>query len=128
MRKTGALLIVSLLVFSLLVAISGEVVARPEGGAYSDYSEESFEQAKGVKRVLYFFAPWCPSCIAGDKKLKNVSIPEGVAVFKVDYDFSTELKSKYGVVRQHTFVQVDDQGEKIALWYGTAGSLSENIQ
>jgi hypothetical protein len=39
-----------------------------------------------------------------------------VLVLLVDYDNSTEMKQKYGVVSQHTLVQVDSTGLGIARW------------
>jgi len=39
----------------------------------------------------------------------NSEIPENVNLLKVDYDNSTDLKEKYGVTMQHTFVLVDNK-------------------
>jgi hypothetical protein len=36
----------------------------------------------------------------------------------VNYDRSADLKRKYGVSHQHTYVQIDAKGEKVALWSG----------
>jgi hypothetical protein len=36
----------------------------------------------------------------------------------VDYDRASELKQMYGVSYQHTYVQIDTDGEKVALWSG----------
>ena len=45
--------------------------------------------------------------------------PEGLNVFKVDYDSSADLKAKYGVVSQHTFVEIDDNGTMVKRWFGS---------
>jgi len=48
-----------------------------------------------------------------------VAIPAGVTIVKVDYDTATDLKRRYGVTMQHTFVQVDGSGEAVKKWSGT---------
>lgn len=74
----------------------------------------------GMKNVLFFYASWCPTCRAADADItaKQSSIPKGVVIHKVDYDTATDLKKKYGVTYQHTFVQVDEKGEMITKWSG----------
>ena len=99
---------------------------------YQDYSESAFIAAgeEGKRRVLFFHAPWCPTCIPANKDfLENASsLPDDVVVFKTDYDTSAELKNKYGVTYQHTYVQVDENGEKINIWNGGAvDELIENL-
>ena len=71
--------------------------------------------------VLYFHAPWCPTCQALDKNINaNLgSIPEKTIIVKTDYDSSNDLKKKYGVTYQHTMVQVDSSGNKIKKWSGS---------
>ncbi len=49
----------------------------------------------------------------------NSEIPENVNLLKVDYDSSSDLKQKYGVTMQHTFVLVDANGEMIKKWSGS---------
>lgn len=39
-------------------------------------------------------------------------------IFKVDYDSATELKKKYSVLSQSTWVQVDTQGNMYKRWLG----------
>ncbi len=97
---------------------------------YVDYSEQSFERAEGDKKVLFFHADWCPSCREQDEILMDSEsdIPAGVTIFKVDYDSESDLKQKYDVNLQHTFVQVDDQGNEINQWNEYFGDYSlENI-
>jgi hypothetical protein len=36
----------------------------------------------------------------------------------VDYDNSKDLQKKYGVTYQHTFVQIDENGEALSKWNG----------
>lgn len=94
----------------------------PARNAYKDYSTEivAEEQRTGNKVVLFFYAPWCPYCRAADAvfKAKPQDIPSGVTVLKTDYDSNTDLKRKYGVTYQHTFVQIDAQGDMVSKWNG----------
>lgn len=91
---------------------------------YLEYSPEVVSKATG-KKVLFFHAKWCPTCKAANEDFtKNESlIPNGVLVFKTDYDTETELKKKYNITYQHTFVQIDDKGELLSSWSG--GSVKE---
>jgi thiol-disulfide isomerase/thioredoxin len=91
-------------------------------GGYMDYDASKLSFAEKGKVVLFFKASWCPSCIALDADInKNIAnIPSDVLILKVDYDNSADLKKKYGVVRQHTLVQVDATGAKKALWAGSS--------
>lgn len=84
-------------------------------GAYTDYSEAIL--GKYAYTVLFFHAPWCPSCKATDNNLKGEDVAgSGIGILKVDYDSATELKKKYEVLSQHTFVQVDASGKMIKKW------------
>ena len=38
----------------------------------------------------------------------------------VDYDQHTDLRQRYGVTTQHTFVQIDTNGEKTRQWVSTS--------
>lgn len=107
------------------------IMTKP--GAYKDYSESTVksEQEAGQKVVLFFHAPWCPFCKAANTAfLNNISqIPAGVTVLKTDYDSNTELKKKYGVTYQHTFVQIDNNGNLVTKWNGgDIDSLKQNLK
>lgn len=71
--------------------------------------------------VLFFHASWCPTCKATEENLNAdpTGIPAGLTIVKVDYDNSDELKQQYGITTQHTFVQVDADGNELAKWTGT---------
>jgi thioredoxin 1 len=102
-----------------------------EHGKYADYTQTGYDSAKDLKRVYFFAATWCPTCMATDKALKEsaAGIPTGVEVFKADFDTSKELEAKYGVTHMDTFVQVDKDGQKIALWNGGgADGISKNLK
>ena len=75
--------------------------------------------AKKNPTVLFFAADWCPYCQADLKDINaNGSRLGKVNVVVVDYDKSADLKTKYGVTVQDTFVQIDAKGTKLAIWNG----------
>ena len=81
--------------------------------------------------LLFFYAAWCPYCRTADKAFTDNldKIPAGVTVLKTDYDSNSDLKKKYGVTTQHTFVQIDDKQEKVTLWVsGDVELLQKNIK
>lgn len=95
--------------------------------AYQPYSKAAFDAARGMRRVLFFHATWCPTCKAADANItKNLAgLPKNVVVFKTDYDRETALKRQYGITSQHTFVLVDAQGRALTKWSG--GGLREIV-
>ena len=95
-----------------------EEVTMTKQGKFVAYSAEEVASTSGDK-VLFFHAKWCPSCTGAAKNLSAETAPEGLNVFKVDYDSSADLKAKYGVVSQHTFVQIDDNGTMLKRWFGS---------
>ena len=88
---------------------------------YTDYSEETFAWAKW-DIVLYFHADWCPACKTANKNFLWEKTPDNLTLLKIDYDNSTELKKKYLVTSQHTFVQVDNEWNMINKWSGSKDS------
>lgn len=104
---------------------SGAAISNP--GRYQPYTSEAFQSQASSQRLLFFHAPWCPTCKSADTELtqNGTQLPPGVVVFKTDYDSETELKQKYHITYQHTFVLVDNQGNQITQWNG--GGLSEII-
>lgn len=81
-------------------------------GAYlslADY-QKSMEMHSGTKVVYFFHANWCPDCRATEESLTKDGVPDGLTVVKVDYDTATDLKAKYGITQQHTFVLLDKDG------------------
>lgn len=93
-----------------------------KAGSYESYAPEKVTLASATHDVVLFFrASWCPTCRAVDADIKaNISkIPGSLAILDVDYDNSASLKQKYGVTYQHTFVQVDKDGNLIKKWSGS---------
>lgn len=92
----------------------------------ADYNANSTKYADSTK-VYFFHASWCPICQGIDKEINAdmSKIPNGVTLIKTDFDKSTELRQKYGVTTQYTFVQVDNNGNETAQW--SADSLDKAI-
>jgi thiol-disulfide isomerase/thioredoxin len=102
-------------------AAESATAAKAAPGAYIDYADYSANQERYADSdvVLFFNATWCPSCQEADGNLESASIPDGLTVVSVDYDTSDELKQRYGVTTQHTFVQVGAGGEQLAKFTGS---------
>jgi thiol-disulfide isomerase/thioredoxin len=102
------------------------------GGTYEAYSPEKIAWAGSGKVVLFFRASWCPTCktVDTDIRSKLSSIPKDVTILDVNYDTETALRQKYGVTYQHTFVQVDAEGNQLAKWSGspTLAALLGNVK
>lgn len=86
-----------------------EPTSKPQPGRYVDYSEDAFNSTDN-RRVLFFHAAWCPQCRNIEKTITQDGIPNGMTIFKVDYDTAQTLRKKYGVTLQTTFVEVNMDG------------------
>lgn len=104
---------------------------------YRFFTPEIFNAANNSRRVLFFYANWCPICQPANKSFteNQVQIPEDVTVIRVNYDDNEtesaekELAQKYGVTYQHTFVQIDEEGKVVTTWNGGAiDELLNNIK
>jgi len=108
-----------------------QITQTPNSNNYQNFSPSAFEAASDKKRVYFFYAAWCPYCQAADKAFRQNldKIPNDVVIFITDYDTQTELKSRYTVTYQHTFVQVDSQGNVVSKWSGgDIDSLLANLK
>lgn len=98
---------------------------------YIPYSQMALNSASNTRRVLFFFANWCPTCIPADKNFEeNISkIPDDVTLIRVNYNDSDtdqeekDLAKRYGVTYQHTYVQIDKNGNEVTKWNG--GQITE---
>lgn len=81
-------------------------------GTYTSYNQEVFAKTTG-RRVLFFYAAWCPQCRALEQSIQSGTIPSGVTIFKVDYDTSVDLRQKYGVSLQTTLVEIGVHGNEV---------------
>lgn len=98
-----------------------EAIVSPSQQTLPLYSPEAVEEvATEGKALLFFHAAWCPFCRAAEEDiLMNYDqIPDDVTIFKVDYDTEKELRTQYSVTTQHTFVQVDADGNEVTKWVG----------
>ena len=118
----AALALVSFLIFRSDGAGSsdgqdtGETIRLSDGaGLYLSYSSAGFDEHADKNRWLFFHADWCPLCVNLEEDIiANLSdIPDEVVIFKVDFDNSDDLRSRYGVSDQTTIVSVDGNGDKI---------------
>lgn len=99
---------------------AAEVV--PAGTTVASYAPGCAERyaAEGKKVVLFFRAYWCGACADAAAHIADEAAagPSDLAILEVDYDGSEELKRRYGVTLQHTFVQVGADGEELGQWTG----------
>ena len=102
-------------------------LAQQSSGAKGSYVslndyQSNPEKYTNINKVYFFHASWCPICQGIDKELQNnpTKVPNGVTIIKTDFDKSTELRQKYGVTTQYTFVQVDANDAQVAKWTATS--------
>lgn len=105
-----------------IAAKSEEVVAtKPvetvsKIGEFKAYNSSELSKAKdGHKVVIFLNASWCPTCQSTVKDINSKlnQIDSRLHILSADYDKETELRKKYGVTIQHTFVEVDSNGNLI---------------
>jgi thioredoxin 1 len=93
---------------------------------YTEYSKTLLDQSADKRRVLYFYASWCPTCRVADPDLSANAdkFPEDVVVLRVNYNDpdtdqeEKDLAKKYAITYQHTFVQIDREGKEVTKWNG----------
>lgn len=104
---------------------------------YDNFSGSLPEAQPNIRRVLFFYASWCPTCRPVDEELreKAATLPAGINVIRVNYndpdtdEMEKSLAQKYGVTYQHTFVQIDESGTEVTKWNGGGvNELLKNIQ
>lgn len=87
-------------------------------GSFEEYEESKMSLADSRKVILFFNASWCATCSEFLEEIKNVKIPDNVLILSIDYDKNTELRKKYKIAFQHTFVEVNKTGQEIYRWSG----------
>lgn len=93
---------------------------------YIKFNKDDFDSNTQERRVLFFYASWCPTCQPADANFSENqnNLPEDVLLIRVNYDDSDteqaekDLATKYGITYQHTFVQIDSSGKEVAKWNG----------
>jgi thioredoxin 1 len=113
------------LAFSGLVLSGLGGAAFAQGRAEADaVAFESIDQVRAIAEkgaaIVYFHAEWCPTCRATMVSFRGrwPEVQPGITLIIADYDTETELKTRYGVTYQNTYVQVGPDGEKIQIWNG----------
>jgi len=93
-------------------------------GRYIDYNSSVVAASGYNETILFFHANWCPECRAFEQAITEGSIADGVQIVKVDYDNSDDLRQKYGVTIQTTFVKVTSSGDRVSSWVGNGRDKS----
>lgn len=111
------------------VQSASESVSIAPAGTFQDYSADKLALASNGTVALFFHANWCPSCrsLENDINANLSDIPANTHILKLDYDTETELKKKYGVVRQHTIVVVDADGNELKKLTGLTNTLEQVV-
>lgn len=83
--------------------------------------------ANDINVVLYFSADRCPSCQLLTKSLEadQFAFPKDLLVLSIDFDEQTDLVSEYGVVRQHTLIFLNSDGQEDMRTVWTAYTLAD---
>lgn len=122
------------------LSLNDESRATPQGSESTTSADATSPQAaKGVyitrseyesnptqyattNKVYFFHASWCSICQGIEKEIKaDISkLPVNATFIKTDFDSSADLRKKYGVTNQYTFVQVDENGNEISQWSATS--------
>jgi len=112
---------------AMMAEDNSDTMMMKDESKYIEYSKEAFDLASDKKRIYFFHATWCPTCKAANTEFTNnlSQIPNDVMLFKTDYDKETDLKKKFKITYQHTFVLVDTNGNELKKWNG--GGLKELI-
>ena len=100
------------------------------GGQYvteTQYREDPAAFQEG-NTVLFFYAPWCPDCQKTDKSIQQTGVSDDINIVKIDFDNANDLRKKYGVTQQHTFVLIGADGEEIKKWTGSFSAEDINAK
>jgi thiol-disulfide isomerase/thioredoxin len=107
--------------------------AAPSGpGSYITLAEYDADKSAYASTdvVLFFNAAWCSTCKKARDSIEAdlAGIPSDLTIVVVDFDTANDLRQKYGVTLQHTFVQIDAAGNELAKWSGsvTANEIAQN--
>jgi len=118
------------LAFPTIAVAAGEQVERAKLIQYEPGKTDlAAVAAENEKTVVFFFASWCPNCILTLTELseKWSDVEPDITLVIADYDTETELKAKYGVTYQDTFVLLDSKAESVKLWNaGGVAGLNKN--
>lgn len=87
---------------------------------YESYNASAEEYADS-NVVLFFYADWCATCKKARENFEASlrEIPEDLTIVVVDFNTAIDLRKEYGVTVQHTFIQIDNEGEALGKWSGS---------
>ena len=107
----------------VVVAVETQEAQTPVAlaGSYIEYDAAQIGQTQDT--VLFFHASWCGTCRAADEKFASQELPGDLTLMKIDFDAAGDLRKKYWVTTQHTFVQIDSEWNLLNSWLG-----SKNIE
>lgn len=98
--------------------------AEQSAGQYVQYSDAVLADTSDTDRILFFHAEWCSTCKFFEGDIKSAGIPEGITIIEANYDDETELKARYDVSVQSTFVLLDSEGNLKQTWPFASGLRS----
>lgn len=103
---------------------------KKDNSWYLDYSKERLKNSSKENIVLFFHADWCSSCRSFEKQVLTEKIPEDILILKVNYDKENELRRKYNIVTQTSFVLVDSDWnlKKRWIWWTWINSIIKKIE
>lgn len=98
----------------------GKQQVQQESGAHITLADYMANQPKYQDyQLIYFFkTDWCFVCnvVKADMRANPTRLPAKTVFVEVDFEKDTELRQKYNVQQQASFVQVDEAGKQIAEW------------
>ncbi len=119
-RLIWGITVVLLSVMAVASIVADDAAGMSQAGEYVTYTVDAFDDAADQQRVLFFHAGWCPTCRRADRAFRDSAsdIPEDVVLFRVNYDTQRDLRQRYAITYQHSFVLVDGRGEIVRRWAG----------
>ena len=94
-----------------------------KNGSYISYDKYIQDKDKylNTKVIIFFNAAWCSTCKVARENFESSlnMIPRDMTIAVVDFDNSNDLRKKYGVTLQHTFVQIDQNEDSLKKWSGS---------
>lgn len=94
---------------------------------YISYSDDVIKNTSG-KKVLFFHAQWCSQCRQIEADILKGPLPDGWSIIKVDYDSRQDLRKKYGVTLQTTFVKIDDNGNSLSKYVAYSEPTLDSVE
>ena len=97
-------------------------VMEETAGFYGDYEPSLLANAENGIVILFFKTDECSTCKAFEEDLQEniAQLPTNMTLLKINLDVSDVLKTEYGVVQEHTYIQVDAQGNELKRWVGSS--------